>query len=382
MELSVLQISDKTRWTVLCLHDADGRTGWGEATLGGHEKEIVEAMSALAPTALGQAVHGHAQRTGLALQSTHTRAQAAMLSAIDHAMWDLDAQVQGRALAQLLGPVCRQQVPLYANINRGTLNRTPQGFAMRAQEARAAGFDAIKIAPFDNVAHYGRPAADDGAVAAGLERMEAVRAAVGGNCELMVDCHWRLNEALARAVIDVAARCAYRWVECPLPETAACLPAIRALRAYANTQGVLLAGCEEAIGLEGFRPFVEAGAYDVMMPDVKYVGGLAEVLRVADYLQRNGVEFSPHNPSGPIAHAVSLHLSAVVPALRRLELQFRETPLFDALVDPRLAAPESGQAPVPQGPGLGLTLAGAPTLAVRVEHRHLHFDAVEVQPFH
>lgn len=371
LELSVFQVTPKTHWTFVALRDSEGRQGWGEATLTGRERELADVLPELAALVLGQPLGGHAQRTAQALRTTQSLPRAAMLSALDHALWDLDAQRHAKSLAEMLGTVRRSAIGLYANINRGTVVRTPGAFAKRALEAQAAGFDAIKIAPFDGVTHYGRSGVDDGGVRAGWERMAAVREAVGPECELMVDCHWRLNELLARATIDVAAKQRFRWVECPLPESAAHLAQIATLRAHAHTCGVLLAGCEEAIGTEGFRPFVEAGAYDVMMPDVKYVGGLAEVLRVADYLGRHGIEFSPHNPSGPIAHAVSLHVCAVAPTLRRLETQFRETPMFEQLVAQGTPVPHAGLSPVPLGPGLGLALASAGVLATRTHHQLL-----------
>jgi galactonate dehydratase len=142
-----------------------------------------------------------------------------------------------------------------------------------------------------------------------------------------------------------------------LPETGDHLPALGRLRGFANNRGVRLAGCEEAVGVAGFEPFLRAGAYDVMMPDVKYVGGLGEMLRVAERLSEAGVAVSPHNPSGPIAHAASLHVSAAMPNFDRLEVQFDETPLFDALVDGGLPRPIDGEVDIKAlGTGLGVAL--------------------------
>ncbi|HEX8013067.1 MAG TPA: hypothetical protein VF814_19395, partial [Casimicrobiaceae bacterium] len=45
------------------------------------------------------------------------------------------------------------------------------------------------------------------------------------------------------------------------------LTTIRALRGFANARRVLLAGCEEMSLLDGFMPYLEADAYDVLMPD-------------------------------------------------------------------------------------------------------------------
>ncbi|MBV8458256.1 MAG: hypothetical protein JO122_16765, partial [Acetobacteraceae bacterium] len=96
-----------------------------------------------------------------------------------------------------------------------------------------------------------------------------------------------------------------------------------------------------------FRLFLDAGAYDVMMPDVKYVGGISAMIELAEDMRIGGCTFSPHNPSGPVCHAASLHVCAAATALQRLEMQFDETPLFDSLAVPRLSVPRDGAAPVP-----------------------------------
>lgn len=148
------------------------------------------------------------------------------------------------------------------------------------------------------------------------------------------------------------------WVECPLPETDDTLTALRRLRGLANARGVRLAGCELGIGEAGFAPFLRAGAYDVMMPDVKYVGGLAEMLRLSDTFAQAKIGFSPHNPTGPICHAVSLHVCAAAPSLDRLEVQFNETDLFGALAGNALPHPHGGTSALPaEAAGLGVALA-------------------------
>jgi galactonate dehydratase len=285
--------------------------------------------------------------------------RAAAFSALDQALWDIAAQRRGVPLACALGSPVRNSVPLYANINRRTRDRSPQGFAASAREALACGHCAIKIAPFDEAdegARRGGGLAD--AVTPGLSRIEAVRAAIGAESVLRIDCHWRLDERTASRVIAACAETNVDWVECPLPETAENLVALARLRAQANARDMRLAGCEKQVRVEGFQPFLRAGAYDVMMPDVKYAGGLREMLRIAAALDRVGVAFSPHNPTGPICHAASLHVCAVSPALDRLEMQFDETPLFAALQYPELARPAGGAVAVPRGAGLGLALDG------------------------
>ena len=302
-------------------------------------------------------------------QSLAGLADAAAFSSLDQALWDVEAQRRGVSISAALGSVNRDRIRLYANINRRTLNRSPGGFAASALDAIAVGYDAIKIAPFDEVGDDDRSLGRRlPALKPGLARIEAVRSAIGANPLLMIDCHWRLDENAAEAVIMAAGECRVYWVECPLPETAENLAALRRLRTLANRHGIRLAGCEENIARDGFAPFIKAGAYDVMMPDVKYVGGLREMLGVSEILARNGVEFSPHNPTGPICHVVSLHVCAVASTATILEVQFDESPWFDRLQRLPLPAARSGMALIPVKSGLGTGLDETALAQCRVKH--------------
>jgi galactonate dehydratase len=80
------------------------------------------------------------------------------------------------------------------------------------------------------------------------------------------------------------------------------------------------------------------------------------MLRLAETMRAAGVAFSPHNPTGPVSHAVSAHVSAAVPALDMLEMQFDETPNFDRLQTTPIAGPSGGTVVRPRGAGLGVTL--------------------------
>ncbi len=351
-----LRVSPKTVWSFVELVDSEGRVGVGEATLGGREAQMRHALE----TCLS-AVIGHAPS---AVDFVQARSNArslpefAVISALDQAACDLAAQQRGISVGESLGAARRDKVRAYANINRGIEHRTPEGFAARARDAVADGFGAVKIAPFDEVQLYGdasRPI-DARLLDAGMARIASVRDAVGPNVDLMVDCHWRLNRAAAEAVLHAADALNLYWLECPVPETSDMVGTIRALRTFANQRGVRLAGCEEMSLLEGFMPFLTASAYDVLMPDVKYVGSMREMLRVAKAMERAGVAFSPHNPSGPVCHAASLHICAIVSNFDRLELQYAETPLFGRLVGNALAPARRGECEVPRGTGLGVHL--------------------------
>ncbi|MBN9077473.1 MAG: hypothetical protein BGN87_07870 [Rhizobiales bacterium 65-79] len=346
-----VRVSAKTRWLFLTLQAKSGLVGLGEASLQGREVLVKQAGDRFAPSLLGAPAEP-ADMTG----RCGTLAEAAFVSAADQALHDIAARREGKRLADHLG-ARRQRVPLYANVNRRTVDRSPAGFAASAGLALDAGFTAFKLAPFDEVDDAARR---EGrfieAMRPGLDRIAAVAGAIGPRRELMVDCHWRFDEASATTLIEEVARLGVRWLECPVAETGAAIPAIRRLRRLANDAGMRLAGCEELIGVEQNRPFAEAGVYDVMMPDVKYAGGVSEMMRLATLFEGLGVAYSPHNPAGPIAHAASLHISAAVRHFDRLEVQFEESDLFWRLTGGSLPRFEDGHSLLPEGPGLGIML--------------------------
>ncbi len=351
-----LRVSPKTVWSFIELTDGDGRVGTGEATLGQREPQMRDALKRFEGTVIGRVP------SVVDLDAIRSAAGAmpefAVISALDQAVCDLNAQQRGISVAELLGTVLRERIPAYANINRGIAQRTPEGFAAQARQAIADGFTSIKIAPFDEVNLYGK-ANDDAAtwnIEPGLARIAAVRDAAGADVELMVDCHWRLNRAAAEAVLAATASQQLYWLECPVPEEPELFDTIRHLRVQANALGVRLAGCEQMSMLAGFQPFLDSDAYDAMMPDAKYVGGLREMLRVGEALKARGVAFSPHNPSGPVCHAASLHVCAVSSAFTRLEVQYAETPLFDEIVGGVLPPAVDGAFALPAGTGLGVRL--------------------------
>jgi len=347
-----VRVSPKTRWLFLEVHAGSGLTGLGEASLQGRETMVRQAGDRFAPLLLGGG-----GEPGEMIGRPETLAEAAFLSAVDQALHDIAARRHGKALADYLGGARRQRVPLYANINRRTVDRSPSGFADSARMALESGFTAFKLAPFDEVDDVARRQGRAvEAMRPGLERIAAVAGTIGGEHELMVDCHWRFDEVSTKTLIGEAQALGVRWLECPIAETGATIPAIRRLRKHANDAGMRLAGCEELVGVEQNRPFAEAGVYDVMMPDVKYAGGIGEMMRLAELFEEVGVGYSPHNPSGPIAHAASLHVSAAARRFDRLEVQFDESDLFWSLAGGNLPRFEGGHSALPKGPGLGITL--------------------------
>lgn len=360
LEPVVVNVSPKTNWTFVAVTLADGATGWGECSLNGWEPLLVAQARRLARDAVGRDV---ADAAGLVRYLPHSPGGLvahAAASATEQALTDLRARAAGTPVARLQAGAPRAAVPAYANINRSVADRSPAGFADAARRAVAAGYRAVKLAPFDGVIAEDAATTPIAALTrAGLDRVFAVRDAIGPELALMVDCHWRFDVARAQALLaDLAAAKPY-WVECMTSEHPVHYGAIARLTALAHERGMRTAGGEMIAGADTARAMCDGRLYDVLMPDIKYAGGYRGMQAIADVCAAHGVAFAPHNPTGPVAHVASIHACAAAPALLWLEHQWNETPLFDALVGGVAAPLVDGAFVVPAAPGLGVTLERA-----------------------
>lgn len=358
VEFLGVNVTPRTNWSFLLVRSECGRTGTGECTLANQEALLESEAARLAANVLGEDALNRNRLARLIPHAPGGLVAHTVLSAFEQALWDLAGQHAGRPIHALLGGALRARVQLYANINRGADPRTPDGFAAAATRAVAAGFRAVKLAPFEPMVwEDGADPAQRAAYAQGLARIAAVRDAVGQAVHVMVDAHWRFSPGGAARLVQDVAPFGLFWLECPVSE--ANHAAIRRLRSMANDRGMRLAGAETLAGLGAYRSVIEAGCYDVLMPDIKHAGGHAEILRIAALAQTAGIEIAPHNPTGPVCHAQSVHLCATIPNLLPLEVQFGETERFFTLVGGHDLRFDKGEAPLSAAPGLGTAVEEA-----------------------
>jgi len=357
IEAIVVNVSSKTNWTFVSVTTDGGVAGWGECSLNRWEPLLMAYAEVLARDFVGRDVASAIAGIRYLPHSPGGLVAHAVRSALEQAITDVSAQAGAQAVHALIGPARRSAVPAYANINRGVKSRSPEGFADAARAALAAGYPSVKLAPFDGViAADGHSTPIDDLTREGLDRVFAVRDAIGPSTPLLVDCHWRFDEARATTLIGDIARAAPYWIECPISEHPLQFGAIARLRERAHAQGIQLAGGEMITGPEQAVAMCAAALYDVLMPDVKYAGGYRGMLAIAKICDAHGVAFSPHNPTGPIAHLASIHVCAASPGVLWLEHQWAESPLFDALIGGNAAPLVDGAFVVPQSPGLGAAL--------------------------
>ncbi len=239
-------------------------------------------------------------------------------------------------------------MPLYANINRRWGRSGTPAITAQAQAAAAAGFAAVKIAPFDP--WQGR----SDVARAGLAVVDAVRAVLPADVHLMIDCHRALpRPSLLSAMRELKAREVY-WVEDALD-----VRDTDGLRRLREQVDVPLAGGEHEWDPAVVTAACGTGAFDYWLIDPKHAGGAYATALLADCIGSAGLTF--HNPSGPIGTLHAAHLAGLAAGPRWLEYAWgesdRATYLSPAerLVDARLELPE--------GSGIGADLS------VQAEHR-------------
>jgi galactonate dehydratase len=357
VEPLIVNVSSKTNWFFIRVETDNGLSGIGEASLNGWEPLQLAYTQMLAQDLIGKRAERVGSLLRMHLHSPGGLVAHSIRSAVEQALTDIRAKSVGVPVHALLGGAVRRSVRAYANINRRTRERSPEGFAKSAKDAVAIGFNAIKVAPFDGVywEDFGDPEAKK-RVNLGLDRIFAIRDAIGREVDLMVDCHWRFDEASATHLLRELQAARLFWLECPISENPIHHAAAARLRQLAGEYGTRIAGAETRVGMAGFKPVVDLKLFDVIMPDIKYAGGFAEMQRISELSGAAGIGFSPHNPSGPVCNMASIHLCACAANFLILEYQLAESPLYSSVIGGVEPALLNGCFNVPESPGIGVTL--------------------------
>ena len=139
------------------------------------------------------------------------------------------------------------------------------------------------------------------------------------------------------------------WIEEPLPESAG----VGTLVKLSQRIPQRIAAGETLFGVQGFAPLIDSGAVDVILPDVKHVGGFRELLAVGKYAGRFGVEVAPHNMSGPVSNAASVQCGMILGNCPLVEYPWGE--LQDRMCEP-VEVIENGECIPATGTGWGVKM--------------------------
>ncbi len=263
--------------------------------------------------------------------------KGAALSAIggvDTALWDLRGQAEGRPIWALLGGE-NDRCPAYAG---GLLWKDDvKELAEEAAGYIDAGFRRVKMR-LARSEEYDRAA------------VEAVRAAVGAENDVIVDASMRYHPELARRMGNFLAGQGVLWYEEPFaPENIDSFVALR------GTVGVPLAAGENEFCLQGFRELMRAGAVDIVQPDACRCGGISEVWKVGQLALEHGLRLATHSWSDAVAIEANAHVVGAMPNGVTVEIDRMNNPFVDALLGRPFEVVE-GEIALGDAPGLGIEL--------------------------
>src|SRR5947209_6536593 len=114
------------------------------------------------------------------------------ISAIEQALWDIKGKALGLPIYEFLGGKCRDQVRVYAN-GWSYTSHTPDEYAAAAERVLRDGYSALKCYPLatprrdGGIRHVSRRTLDRASLDLAVERVRAVRRAVGSGIDILVD---------------------------------------------------------------------------------------------------------------------------------------------------------------------------------------------------
>jgi galactonate dehydratase len=351
--------------TLVRIDTDEGISGFGEANPDAGAAGVVGMINFLRPALIGEDPRNVERcweklRRGKVFAGAQGGVAVIALSGIELALWDLAGKAAGQPVYRLLGGKFRDRIRLYADCGDGD---DPAGSAAgcvdRARRMVEAGFTAIKF-DVDDLQHAAKFDAFNHTVNSRelrwmVERVAAVREAIGPDVDLAIDLHARYDVPSACRIARALEPFDLMWLEEPVPPEN--VDALRRVRAQTSTP--ICAG-ENLYLRWGFRELLESGAVDVIEPDIPKCGGLAEAKKIANLAEMHYVPFAPHLVSTPLGTMAASHQCAAIPNFYVQEwhaLEEREVwDSYAVVPDGSGSIVKDGYITLPDAPGVGLEL--------------------------
>ena len=278
-------------------------------------------------------------------RKTPTGAFGCGTSLIDIALWDIKGKATGQPVWKLLGGA-RNRLPAYITFGLGQYSR--EQLVEVATMLVASGQDKLKMvvaagsSPVQGV--YGQPTEDD--IPRDVERVRAVREAVGDKVELMIDGNQNATLAYASRLAKSLEPFNLTWFEDPVLLGDPLLMA----RLRQEAPMPIAGGSSGTSDLLRFREYLLNEAVDYLQPNVNHIGGFTGALKAAAVAQAFNIQLQ----MGGAWHHTNMHLHGGVPNGGRVEFHWRSWKLVETYFDGS-PLPVNGWVTLPETPGLGST---------------------------
>ncbi|MCJ1402029.1 hypothetical protein MMC11_005248 [Xylographa trunciseda] len=343
------------RWLFVKITDSLGHTGWGEASLEGHTQAVEGCLDAYRERYVGVM---DADEIEHIWQTTWRlgfyRGGPVFMSAlagIDIALWDLKARKLNVPLYQLLGGKVRNKLKVYAWIG----GDRPDDVAAQASARKAQGFTAIKMNATSDLGWLDSPSA----LLPAVERLRAVKAL---GMDAGIDFHGRSSGPSTPSLsplVPPQTSILHQTRLTPTPPSTSS-EHIGGIAALAAQTTIPIALGERLHSRWDVRPFLEAGAVDILQPDIAHIGGVSELRRIAAMAEAYDVAMAPHCPLGPIALAACVQVMAATPnfAIQEMSLGIHYNvggaDLTSYVRNPEVWRVSGGYIDLMEGVGLGI----------------------------
>ncbi len=259
------------------------------------------------------------------------------MSAVDIALWDIAGKALQVPSYRLMGGQVRDRINAYASGGWADAAGIGQQLVTTIE---SSGYRAVKM----------RVGTADGTVDNSVARVKAAREAIGPDIKLMADAHGTFDVRSARRFCRGVEECNLSWFEEPV-----CVDDPAGMAEVRASTDIPIALGESLFTRFDFLPFIAARALDIMQPDPAIVGGITEVLRIANLGGVHQLTLAPHLWGGGVLLAAGMQLAAALPNCVTLEYSKGFNPLLRELVTAP-AEVTDGQLLIPDRPGLGVTV--------------------------
>lgn len=337
------------RWLFLKIETSEGIVGWGEPVVEGRAATVETAVHELSDYLIGKNPLHIEDHWNVMYRGGFYRGGPILMSAlagIDQALWDIKGKFYNAPIHELMGGRCRDQIAIYSWVG----GDRPAEVVEAAKEAVNRGFKAIKMNATAELQFVDSHAKID----AVIERVAAIREAVGKYVGIGIDFHGRVHKPMAKILVKELEPFRPMFIEEPvLPEHN------DGLRELANLTSIPLAIGERMYSRWDFKKVLQDGYVDIIQPDVSHAGGITECKKIAAMAETYDVALAPHCPLGPIALAACLQVDATSYNAfiqeQSLGIHYNQgSDLLEYIVDSSVFEYVDGEVKIPRGSGLGI----------------------------
>jgi len=283
-------------------------------------------------------------------RGSRTGSLCGAIAGIETALWDLAGKILNVPVYVLLGGAYRDKILVYHDTDSPKSN-DPAPWVEEAERSRDYGFKAMKFSLRHISGEQWNRSLSLNDMRIWVRILEATRKELGDNFPLGVDLHWRYNTRGALRFLQMVEHLNLWFVEDPMPPENA--NAFARLTAASN---VPIATGENLYSRQGFRPFIEKQACDIIQPDPQKCGGLLETKKIADWADMYYMTMLCHNGCTPVGTIASGHACKAIKSFFALESDSMEVPYWQDIIQRDGPVYKDGYLEIPKKPGLGIEL--------------------------